>query len=63
MMGTFGSSGILEMFLALLIAIGVILLIREVVMWYWKINRIVENQEEEIRLLRKLVEKISAREN
>ncbi len=62
-MSGFFLSGILNMILAVLIVIGIILLIREIVMWYWKINQIVENQEEEIRLLKKLVEKISAREN
>ncbi|MCF7931704.1 MAG: hypothetical protein K9K93_00860 [Acholeplasmataceae bacterium] len=62
-MSGFFLSGIANMILAVLIVLGIILLIREIVMWYWKINQIVENQEEEIRLLKKLVEKISSRDN
>jgi hypothetical protein len=57
-----GGGGLLIALVSIIVAIGIALLIREIVMWYWKINQIVENQEEEIRLLKELVKKISNKE-
>jgi hypothetical protein len=39
---------------AIIASIIVILIIREIVMWYWKINKIVHLLEEQNSLLRKL---------
>jgi hypothetical protein len=36
---------------ALAVAVGVFVALREVVMWYWKINRMVELQEQQLRTL------------
>lgn len=57
-----GGGGLLIALVSIIVAIGIALLIREIVMWYWKINQIVENQEEEIRLLKELVKKSSSKE-
>ncbi len=38
------------------ILIVVFLILREVICWYWKINRNIELQEEQNRLLKKLVQ-------
>lgn len=43
--------------LALAGIIGIIVLLREVVCWYWKINEQIRLQKEIIRLLQKLVDK------
>jgi hypothetical protein len=57
-----GEGNIVILLVVLIVSIGIALLIREIVMWYWKINQIVQNQEEEISLLRELVKKISNKE-
>lgn len=44
----------------LLVIIIVWLLIRELVLWYFKINKRVELQEEQNRLLRKIIDKLPA---
>ena len=33
--------------LALVVLIGVLLIVREIITWYWKINQIVRTQEEQ----------------
>ncbi len=39
------SQELISFLILLLILIGLFLLLREIVMWYWKINKIIENQE------------------
>lgn len=51
------SPGAFLLFFVLALLLGVIffLLIREIMLWYWKINTIIANQEKQIALLSKLV--------
>ena len=44
-------------FLALLALLGIFILGREVLCWYWKVNKSIDNQEVIIKLLQQLVEK------
>lgn len=44
---------------AIVIAIGIILVIREVVLWYWRINAIVNRQDRQIELLEELIQVMS----
>lgn len=52
------TSGLSFLLILLIIslAIAVWLLIREIICWYYKINKMVSNQEEIIRLLKKIAE-------
>jgi hypothetical protein len=47
---------LLDLIVALVILFVFFLLIREIICWYYKINRSIELQEESIRLLKKLVD-------
>jgi len=47
---------LLDMIAVLVILLVIFLLIREIICWYYKINRSIELQEESIRLLKKLVD-------
>lgn len=44
--------------LGLLVFVGLVFIVREVVMWYWKINTIVENLEAQNRLLKSIKEEL-----
>ena len=48
--------GMLELIVILVVVIGIFFLIREVICWYYKINRQIELQEENNFLLEKLIE-------
>lgn len=43
---------------SLVIIVGVILLIREIVMWYWKINDLIRNQIEQKQILESIRDEI-----
>ncbi|AUD63763.1 hypothetical protein BK010_09225 [Tenericutes bacterium MO-XQ] len=45
--------------LALAVLVGVLLIIREIVTWYWKINQIVRMQEEQQDMLEKIHKELS----
>lgn len=51
--------------LLIFLAVGIVifLICREIVCWYWKINRMVDNQEEIIRLLEEISRKINGNTN
>jgi hypothetical protein len=51
------SEPIIGILTALVILIVIFLIIRELVMWYWKINERIELQKETNELLKKLIEK------
>ena len=51
-----GRFGIVEIIVILVVVIGVFFLIREVICWYYKINKQIELQEETNSLLKKLIE-------
>ncbi len=51
------SEPIVGILTALVILIIIFLIIRELVMWYWKINERIELQKETNELLKKLIEK------
>ena len=53
-------SGFMSFLLALAVCIILFLLCREILCWYWKINKMVSNQEEIIRLLRKIADESNA---
>lgn len=53
-----GPEMLIGLVIYLAVVIGVVLLIREIVMWYWKINRRINLMEENNLLLRRLIEKI-----
>lgn len=55
--------GILSILLALIIIVCIFLLCREIVCWYWKINKTISNQEEIIRLLRKIANEKNETDN
>jgi hypothetical protein len=48
-------------FISLVLMIGVILLIREIVMWYWKINDIVYQLEQQSKLLERISEQLKSK--
>lgn len=48
------SNGFITILITLIVCVLVFLLCREIVCWYWKINKIASNQEEIIRLLKKI---------
>ena len=50
-----GFQELVAVFLTLGICILIFLTLRALMLWYWKINSIVENQEEQIKLLKELV--------
>ena len=45
--------------LALAVAVGVILIIREIITWYWKINQVVRMQEEQQDILEAIHKELS----
>jgi hypothetical protein len=45
--GTSGSGNWVALIVGLAIVVGLFLILREVVMWYWKINTIIQNQEKQ----------------
>jgi len=47
--GSFDSGSLIGGLIALAILIAIFLVLREVVMWYWKINTIINNQAQQIR--------------
>lgn len=49
-----GGFGLMTIILAVVLIVAVFLLCRELVCWYWKINKSISNQEEIIRLLKKI---------
>lgn len=40
---------------------GLFMLIRFILLWYWRVNEIVENQEQQIDLLRQILEQSQAK--
>lgn len=61
-----GGTGLQELvilIIAVLICIGIFLVLRAVVLWYWKIDRIVTNQEIQNRLLQEIVQSINKQKN
>jgi hypothetical protein len=48
---------IVGILIALIVFIVIFLILRELVMWYWKINERIELQKETNELLKKLIEK------
>lgn len=50
-------TGFIGLIIALFIIVCVFILCRELMCWYWKINKSIENQEMIISLLRQLVDK------
>ena len=53
----------LNLIVYLAIIVGIFLLCRELVCWYWKINKTISNQEEIIRLLRKIANENNETDN
>lgn len=51
-------SGLMSFALVVMICGGLFLALRAVVLWYWKVDTIVANQEKQIHLLRALLEKL-----
>ena len=51
--GDSGSS-FMNIIIAIIILVIIFLVCREIVCWYWKINKTISNQEEIIRLLKKI---------
>lgn len=45
------SDVILYLLVCIAVAIGVFLLIRSIVLWYWRVNDIVKNQNRQIQLM------------
>ena len=52
----FSSENDLYFFIAIVIVISILMffLIRNIMLWYWKITELIKNQKEQIRLLRKI---------
>jgi len=50
-----GFQELFVVFFVLGICILIFLTLRALMLWYWKINTLVENQEEQIKLLKELV--------
>jgi hypothetical protein len=46
--------GILILAIGIFITIAIFLLIRSFILWYWKVNLIVENQDRQLKELQKL---------
>jgi hypothetical protein len=57
-LGTVGAQELLVFLLMLAISIGLFLALRALVLWYWKIDKLVTNQEIQNGLLRNLVHSI-----
>lgn len=57
-MGYGSGPSYLSFFIFLLILIGLFFLCREILCWYWKVNKMVQNQEEIIRLLNVIASKM-----
>jgi cell division protein FtsB len=47
------ATALVTLAISLLICIGVFLLIRSLILWYWKIDAIVENQNKQLKELQK----------
>jgi len=52
-LGGIGFQELIVFILALLICIGIFLLIRSIILWYWKIDAIVENQKKQLEELQR----------
>ena len=52
--GLSDGSGFGTLIITLVVMVGVFILCRELLCWYWKINTMVKNQDEIIRLLKKI---------
>jgi hypothetical protein len=58
----FNGVGFQELMLFLLviaICIGVFLALRALMLWYWKVDRIVDNQQSQIKLLQELLHAVN----
>lgn len=61
---TFGETGnFFSLFIFLGICLLIFLAIRSIVLWYWKINAIVENQEKQLDALNSILQKLDAIES
>ena len=54
-------SGIETLVIGVIIFIVFFLIIREVIMWYWKINKRLKKQERQIELLEDILEELKKR--
>lgn len=50
-----GLSALIIFLLGVLICIGLFLALRALVLWYWKVDQMVSNQQTQIQLLRELL--------
>lgn len=53
-------NAITSLLIAVLVCVLIFLVCREIVCWYWKINKMVSNQEEIIRLLKRIADEKEA---
>ena len=54
LLGDAFAQGLISISIIIAICLGLFLVLRAVVLWYWKIDKLVANQETQIRLLKKL---------
>lgn len=54
-------SGIETLVIGVIISIVFFLIVREVIMWYWKINKRLKKQERQIELLEDILEELKKR--
>lgn len=55
-----GGSGIFSLLVIILVCVLIFIVCRELVCWYWKINKTIANQEEIIRLLKRIADEKEA---
>lgn len=55
-----GMQGLVYLVIGLGVIIALFLILRELVMWYWKINKIVENQEQQTRALVRIIKHLES---
>lgn len=55
------TAGIIGVFLGLAIFVGLFFLFRGIMLWYWRVNDVVKNQEETNQLLRDVVKNLESK--
>lgn len=61
--GASSGASFIAIIIVLAVMVGIFILCRELFCWYWKVNKMVQNQDEIIRLLKKIADEKQSNSN